>query len=75
MKYCSNCGKELKNDDLWKELDEQLSRHNVTFIKVKGHSDCELNNLVAKLLNDEEYQDQIAWAIYVGIQKYFSETN
>ena len=44
---------ELKNDDLWKELDEQLSRHNVTFIKVKGHSDCELNNLVDKLLNDE----------------------
>lgn len=33
------------------------------------------NDKEAKLLNDEEYQDQIAWAIYVGIQKYFSETN
>ena len=33
-----------------------------------------LNDKEAKLLNDEEYQDQIAWAIYVGIQKYFSET-
>ena len=32
------------------------------------------NDKAAKLLNDEEYQDQIAWAIYVGIQKYFSET-
>ena len=32
------------------------------------------NDKEAKLLNDEEYQDQIAWAIYVGIQKYFSET-
>lgn len=33
------------------------------------------NDKEAKLLNDEEYQDQIAWAIYVGIQKYFSENN
>ena len=32
------------------------------------------NDKEAKLLNDEEYQDQIAWAIYVGIQKYFSES-
>lgn len=32
------------------------------------------NDKEAKLLNSEEYQDQIAWAIYVGIQKYFSET-
>ena len=32
------------------------------------------NDKEAKLLNDEEYQDQIAWSIYVGIQKYFSET-
>ena len=32
------------------------------------------NDKEAKLLNDEEYQDQIAWAIYVGIQKYFSGT-
>ena len=33
------------------------------------------NEKEAKLLNDEEYQDKIAWAIYVGIQKYFSEGN
>ena len=32
------------------------------------------NDKEAKLLNDEEYQDQISLAIYVGIQKYFSET-
>ena len=31
------------------------------------------NEKEAKLLNDEEYQDQIAWAIYVGVQKYFSD--
>lgn len=41
-----------------------------TLIECGFHS----NDKEAKLLNDEEYQDQIAWAIYVGIQKYFSET-
>lgn len=30
------------------------------------------NDKEAKLLNDEKYQEKIAWAIYVGIQKYFS---
>ena len=31
------------------------------------------NEKEAKLLNDEEYQEKIAWAIYSGIQKYFDE--
>ena len=31
------------------------------------------NEKEAKLLTDEKYQDKVAWAIYVGIQKYFSE--
>lgn len=31
------------------------------------------NDKEAKLLNDEEYQSSIAWAIYVGMQRYFSE--
>ena len=31
------------------------------------------NDKEAKLLADEEYQEKIAWAIYVGIQKYFNE--
>ena len=31
------------------------------------------NQKEAKLLAEEEYQDKIAWAIYVGIQKYFNE--
>ena len=31
------------------------------------------NEKEAKLLNDEEYQEKIAWAIYAGIQKYFEE--
>lgn len=29
------------------------------------------NEKESKLLNDEKYQDKIAWSIYVGIQKYF----
>ena len=31
------------------------------------------NEKEAKLLNDEEYQEKIAWAIYSGIQKYFDK--
>lgn len=31
------------------------------------------NEKEAKLLNDEKYQEKIAWAIYAGIQKYFGE--
>ena len=30
------------------------------------------NEKESKLLNDEEYQEKIAWAIYAGIQNYFS---
>ena len=32
------------------------------------------NDKEAKLLVDKEYQEKIAWSIYVGIQKYFSST-
>lgn len=31
------------------------------------------NDKEAELLTNEDYQEKIAWAIYVGIQKYFSE--
>lgn len=44
---------ELANKELWQELYECLQEHDVEFIKVKGHSDDELNNLVDKLLNEE----------------------
>ncbi|MBD5132719.1 MAG: ribonuclease HI [Clostridiales bacterium] len=36
--------KEVKNQDLWRALDELLNKHEVTFIKVKGHADNEYNN-------------------------------
>ncbi|WP_231753194.1 ribonuclease HI [Rosistilla carotiformis] len=45
---------ELKNADLWKELDRQLQVHAVTFEHVKGHSGHEEN----------ERCDQLAVAAY-----------
>ena len=35
---------EVKNKELWQELDALTNIHSVTFIKVKGHSDNEYNN-------------------------------
>lgn len=35
---------DVKNVDLWKELLALMKKHDVTFIKVKGHADNELNN-------------------------------
>ncbi len=37
-------GKPVLNSDLWKELYTLVGRHKVKFVKVKGHSDNELNN-------------------------------
>ena len=35
---------EVANSDLWKELIDLTSKHNVIFHKVKGHADNEFNN-------------------------------
>ncbi|MCI9365262.1 MAG: ribonuclease HI [Clostridia bacterium] len=35
---------DVKNRELWEELESLMSEHKVTFIKVKGHSDNEYNN-------------------------------
>ena len=35
---------DVKNKELWQELLELTNIHNITFIKVKGHSDNEYNN-------------------------------
>lgn len=37
-------GGELKNIDLWQRLDELLSKHQVSFVWVKGHDVNEYNN-------------------------------
>ena len=41
--------KPVENIDLWKELIKQSEKHEVEWIKVKGHSDDELNNRVDRL--------------------------
>lgn len=37
-------GEEVKNKELWQELYSLTKEHRVTFNKVKGHSNVELNN-------------------------------
>lgn len=41
--------KQVKNIDLWQKLIPLIERHDVTFIKVKGHSDNEYNNRCDKI--------------------------
>ncbi len=36
--------KDVLNKDLWIQLLNELSKHSVSWVKVKGHSDNELNN-------------------------------
>ncbi len=36
--------KEVKNIDLWQEIDRLCNIHSVNFIKVKGHADNQFNN-------------------------------
>lgn len=45
--------KEVKNVDLWKQLDTLNEVHRIKWIKVKGHSDNEFNNLCDKLATEE----------------------
>ena len=40
---------EVANKDLWQRLVELTAKHKVQFIKVKGHSDNEMNNRCDKL--------------------------
>lgn len=41
--------KPVENRDLWEELLQAMSPHQVNWVKVKGHSDDERNNLVDRL--------------------------
>ncbi len=50
MRGWRTAGKDdVKNVDLWKELLSLMQIHEVSFVKVKGHSDNELNNRCDKL--------------------------
>ena len=43
----------VKNKELWEELYILVKKYNVEFIKVKGHSDNELNNICDELARSE----------------------
>lgn len=45
--------KPVKNLDLWHALISKMKKHNVTFIKVKGHSDNEFNNKCDEVARNE----------------------
>ena len=42
----------VQNKDLWKQLLEETDRHEVEWVKVKGHADDPLNNRVDELAVD-----------------------
>jgi ribonuclease HI len=44
--WITQLGIAVKNADLWKEMDEHLNRHKVTFVKVKAHSGIARNEEV-----------------------------
>ncbi|MDE6565807.1 MAG: ribonuclease HI [Clostridia bacterium] len=44
---------EIKNLELWKQLDSLVNFHNVKFIKVKGHSDNVYNNECDKMARQQ----------------------
>jgi ribonuclease HI len=44
---------EVKNIELWKELDTLSKTHKIKWIKVKGHSDNEYNNRCDELARKE----------------------
>lgn len=46
-------GSSVKNKEIWQEIYELTKKHNVKFIKVKGHSNVELNNRCDELARGE----------------------
>lgn len=44
--------KPVENQDLWKSLLQEMERHQVSYVKVKGHSDNEWNNHCDKLARE-----------------------
>ena len=46
-------GSDVKNKEIWQEIYNLTKKHKVEFIKVKGHSDNELNNRCDELARSE----------------------
>lgn len=45
--------KDVLNKDLWQELLAEMSKHTISWVKVKGHSDNKYNNRCDKLARTE----------------------
>lgn len=45
--------KDVLNKDLWQELLAEMSKHTISWVKVKGHSDNKYNNRCDKLARAE----------------------
>ena len=45
--------KDVLNKDLWQELLSEMSKHTISWVKVKGHSDNKYNNRCDKLARTE----------------------
>lgn len=54
-------GKDVANKDFWERIIDYYNAYDIEFIKVRGHSDNEMNNLADKLVNDamDEYEKEI----------------
>ena len=50
--------KEVKNIDLWKELFILSKKHDITWVKVKGHADNKYNNICDMLARSEVEKHQ-----------------
>ena len=46
-------GGEVKNQELWEEILKLKNKHDITFIKVKGHSDNEYNERCDKIAREQ----------------------
>lgn len=53
-------GKDVANKDFWERIIDYYNAYDIEFIKVKGHSNNEMNNLADKLVNDamDEWEEQ-----------------
>lgn len=56
--WINSSKEEVKNIELWKELDGLANIHKIKWIKVKGHSDNEYNNRCDRLATGEIKKNQ-----------------
>ena len=61
--WVNSAGKPVANKDLWIRLMENIVKHKIEFIKVKGHSDDEYNNrcdVLAKIAGTKKEEGNVS---------------